>query len=284
MAVVSITPSAGYTMTLRVQLHNVPGTLGRLTTAIGEAGGDIDAVDIVEHRGSILVRDVTVRCRDEAHCEGIVAAIKDVRDVELEAVTDRVFAMHAGGKISIRSRIPLRTRDDLAMAYTPGVGRVSQAIAADPERVWDLTIKRNAVAVLTDGSAVLGLGNIGPEAAMPVMEGKALLFKEFADIDAYPVCVRAGSTDELVQVATAISPGFGGINLEDIAAPACFEVEERLSAALDIPIFHDDQHGTAVVVLASLLNAAQVTGKRIEDMTAWWCWARAPPASPRRSC
>jgi malate dehydrogenase (oxaloacetate-decarboxylating) len=263
----NLTPSAGYTLALRVQLRNVPGTLGRLTTAIGEAGGNIDAVDLVDHRGAVLVREVSVRCRDEAHGESVIAAVKAVPGVELEEVTDRVFSLHDGGKITIASKIPLRTRDDLAMAYTPGVGRVSMAIAHAPERVWDLTIKRNSVAVLTDGTAVLGLGNIGPEAAMPVMEGKALLFKEFADIDAYPICVRAKSTEHLIEVAAAISPGFGGINLEDIAAPACFEVEERLREMLDIPIFHDDQHGTAIVVLAALRNAARVAGKRLEEMS-----------------
>ncbi|MFN8558974.1 MAG: NAD-dependent malic enzyme [Dehalococcoidia bacterium] len=264
--VASITPSAGYTLTLRVQLRNIPGTLGRLATAIGDAGGNIDAVDIVEHHGSSLVRNISVRCRDESHGADVVTAARGVTGVSLEDVTDRVFALHQGGKLTIASRIPLRTRDDLAMAYTPGVGRVSQAIATAPERVYDLTIKRNAVAVLTDGSAVLGLGKIGPEAALPVMEGKAILFKEFAGIDAYPICVRAESAEHIIEVAAAISPGFGGINLEDIAAPACFQVEEKLTELLDIPIFHDDQHGTAIVVLASLLNAASVIGKRLGDM------------------
>ena len=266
MASTFINPSAGYTLTLRVALQNVPGTLGRLTTAIGHVGGDIDAVDIVEHRGSVLVREIAVKCRDEPHGDEIVAAVRQVQGVAIEAVTDRTFELHDGGKIAISSKIPLRTRDDLAMAYTPGVGRVSQAIAEVPDRVWDLTIKRNAVAVLTDGSAVLGLGDIGPEAALPVMEGKALLFKEFAEIDAYPVCVRADSPERLIEVAAAISPGFGGINLEDIAAPACFLVEEQLSAMLDIPVFHDDQHGTAVVVLAALLNAARVVRRPLQEM------------------
>jgi malate dehydrogenase (oxaloacetate-decarboxylating) len=266
MSMAEITPSAGYSLTLRVRLRNVPGTLGRLATALGLAGADIGVVDIIEHRGSEIIRDVTVKCRDEAHADQVVEAARTVADVTVESVTDRIFACHQGGKISVESRIPVATRDDLAIAYTPGVGRVSQAIARDPSRVWDLTIKRNAVAVLTDGSAVLGLGNIGPEAAMPVMEGKAVLFKTFAGIDAYPICVRARSAEHLIEVAMAISPGFGGFNLEDIAAPACFEVEERLSAQLDIPVFHDDQHGTAVVVLAALLNAARVTGRRLADM------------------
>jgi malate dehydrogenase (oxaloacetate-decarboxylating) len=263
---VSINPSAGYTITVRVMIHNVPGMLGRITTAIGGAGGLIDAVDLVEHRGRNIVRDITVKCRDEAHGLEVADAVRDVPQAEVLDVVDRVFEMHLGGKISIRSKFALRSRDDLSMAYTPGVGRVSMAIAESPEKVYDLTIKRNSVAVLTDGSAVLGLGNIGPEAALPVMEGKAMLFKEFANIDAYPVCVKARSIEHLIETAAAIAPGFGGMNLEDIAAPACFEVEERLTELLDIPIFHDDQHGTAVVVLASLLNAARCLGKRFEDM------------------
>jgi len=262
-----ISPSAGYTLTVRVNLQNVPGALGRLTSAIGRAGGDIGAVDLVEHRGKVVVRDITIKCRDEAHGQSIVRAAQRVSGVEVRAVSDRTFDMHLGGKISVTPRFPLKTRDDLSMAYTPGVGRVSRAIADDPDRVWELTIKQNSVAVLTDGTAVLGLGDIGPEAALPVMEGKAMLFKEFADIDAYPICARAATPDELVAVAKAIAPGFGGINLEDIAAPECFEVEERLRAELDIPVFHDDQHGTAVVVLGALLNAARVVGRRLEDMT-----------------
>jgi malate dehydrogenase (oxaloacetate-decarboxylating) len=261
-----IMPSAGYTLTLRVNLENIPGTLGRLTTAIGRAGGDIGAVDLVEHRGNLLVRDITVKCRDEVHGQQIVRAAQRVQGVEVRMVSDRTFELHEGGKISVTPRFPLKTRDDLSMAYTPGVGRISRAIAEEPERVWELTIKANSVAVLTDGSAILGLGNLGPEAALPVMEGKAMLFKEFADIDAYPVCARVAGVEELVTVAKAIAPGFGGINLEDVAAPACFAVEEQLRAELDIPVFHDDQHGTAVVVLAALLNAAATVGKRLSDM------------------
>ncbi|HJR18973.1 MAG TPA: malic enzyme-like NAD(P)-binding protein [Actinomycetota bacterium] len=262
-----ITPSAGYTLTLRVNIENIPGSLGRLTSAIGRAGGDIGAVDLVEHRGKVMVRDITVKCRDEAHGQSIVRAAGRVQGVEVRQVSDRTFDIHASGKISVTPRFPLKTRDDLSMAYTPGVARISRAIADEPNRVWELTIKQNSVAVLTDGTAVLGLGDVGPEAAMPVMEGKAMLFKEFADIDAYPICARVSTPDELIAVAKAISPGFGGINLEDIAAPACFAVEERLRAELDIPVFHDDQHGTAVVVLGALLNAAKVAGRRLEDMT-----------------
>ncbi|MFA5891629.1 MAG: NAD-dependent malic enzyme [Actinomycetota bacterium] len=261
-----LTPSAGYTLTIRVTLQNVPGTLGRLTSAIGRAGGDLGALDLVEHRGKEVVRDLNVKCRDEAHGHQIVRAAQRVHGAEVRAITDRTFAMHDGGKISVVPKYPLKTRDDLSMAYTPGVGRVSLAIADDRERVWELTIKRNSVAVLTNGTAVLGLGDIGPEAAMPVMEGKAMLFKEFADIDAYPICANARTVDEVVAVGKAIAPGFGGINLEDIAAPECFEIERRLREELDIPVFHDDQHGTAVVTLAAMLNAARVVGKRLEDM------------------
>ncbi|MGH2828955.1 MAG: NAD-dependent malic enzyme, partial [Actinomycetota bacterium] len=261
-----ISPSAGYTLRLRVNLNNAPGTLARLMTAIGKAGGDLGAVDLLEHRGGVVVREISVKCRDDAHGRQIVKAAQRVPGVEVRGVTDRTFDIHAGGKISVTPKFPLRSRDDLSMAYTPGVGRVSSAIAEEPDLVYDLTIKGNSVAVLTDGTAVLGLGNLGPEAAMPVMEGKAMLFKEFADIDAYPVCVRTGSVDELVAVGRAVAPGFGGINLEDVAAPACFEVEERLRSELDIPVFHDDQHGTAVVTAAALMNAARVVGRALEDL------------------
>src|ERR1043165_7615788 len=262
----SITPSAGYTLTLRVNLKNLPGTLGRLTTAIGRAGGDLGAVDLVEHRGKIVVRDLTVKCRDEAHSQQIVKAASRVEGVEVRSVSDRTFETHAGGKIAVAPKYPLKTRDDLSMAYTPGVGRISRAIADSPERVWDLTTQQNSVAVLTNGTAVLGLGDIGPEAAMPVMEGKAMLFKEFADIDAYPICLQTQNPEEIISAVKWMSPGFGAVNLEDISAPRCFEIEERLKAELDIPVFHDDQHGTAVVTLAALINACRLTGKRLEDL------------------
>ena len=259
-------PSTGYVLVLRLELTSAPGTLGRVTTAIGEAGGDIGTIDLVGQTGRRVVRELVVTCRNEAHAEQVTDTVAAVEGVRVLDVGDRTFLAHRGGKIAIVSRLPLKSPDDLSVAYTPGVGRVSQAIAAQPELVWDLTIKGNSVAVLTDGTAVLGLGAIGPEAALPVMEGKAMLFKEFADIDAYPICVDARGPDDVVRVATAIAPGFGGINLEDIAAPACFEVEERLRHDLDIPVFHDDQHGTAVVVLAALLNACRVVGKRLEDL------------------
>jgi malate dehydrogenase (oxaloacetate-decarboxylating) len=261
-----IRPSAGYTQTLRCELQQQPGTLGRLTSAIGAAGGNLETLEIVGHRKGIIVRDISVMARDEEHAAHIADAARAVEGVEVTAVTDRIFEQHRGGKISVRSSIRVRTLDDLTMAYTPGVGRVSRAIAEHAELVWDYTMRGNTVAVLTDGSAVLGLGNIGPEAALPVMEGKALLFKEFAGVDAFPICVRASTAEELIAVGRAIAPTFGGINLEDIAAPKCFEVERVLKETLDIPVFHDDQHGTAVVLLAALRNAARVVGKPLDQL------------------
>jgi malate dehydrogenase (oxaloacetate-decarboxylating) len=209
---------------------------------------------------------VSVLATDDAHAQAIVTACEEIDGVEVEHVSDRTFLLHLGGKIAMDSKMPIKTRDDLSMAYTPGVARVCRAIAEDPETVWNLTIKRNTVAVVTDGSAVLGLGDIGPAAAMPVMEGKAQLFKEFGGVDAWPICLDTKDTEQIIATVQAIAPGFGGINLEDIAAPRCFEVERRLRESLDIPVFHDDQHGTAVVVLAAFLNALRVVGKRIEDV------------------
>ena len=263
---VMIHPSAGNTLTLRVSLQRVPGTLGRLTSALGAAGALLDAIDIIEHQGDVIVRQIQVETRGEAHGHEVVAVARAVEGVELLSVSDRVFDRHIGGKIEVTPKFAVLTRDDLSMAYTPGVGRVCTAIAEQPELVWDYTIKKNSVAVLTDGTAVLGLGDIGPEAAMPVMEGKAMLFKQLANVDAYPVCVRTSGVEELVAVGKAIAPGFGGINLEDVAAPVCFEVERRLQEELDIPVFHDDQHGTAIVSLAALYGAAEVVGKKLEDL------------------
>jgi malate dehydrogenase (oxaloacetate-decarboxylating) len=262
----TIHPSAGYTLTLRVSLQRVPGTLGKLTSALGAAGALLDAIDIIEHQGDVIIRQIQVETRGEAHGREVVEAARAVSGVELLSVTDRVFDRHRRGKIEVAAKFPVLTRDDLSMAYTPGVGRVCTAIAEQPELVWDYTIKPNSVAVLTDGTAVLGLGDIGPEAAMPVMEGKAMLFKQLANVDAYPVCVRTSGVEELVAVGKAIAPGFGGINLEDVAAPVCFEVERRLQDELDIPVFHDDQHGTAIVSLAAMYGAAEVVGKRLEDL------------------
>ncbi|HEX5332180.1 MAG TPA: NAD-dependent malic enzyme [Cellulomonas sp.] len=260
------TPSAAYTLTLRVELSSSPGTLGRLTTVLGAAGANIGSVDVVSRGRHTLVRDIQVFCRDEAHGTQVMAAARTVAGTTVASVTDRTFALHQGGKIEITPRFALDAREDLSIAYTPGVGRISSAIAQEPELVWDLTIKRNSVAVLTDGSAVLGLGDLGPCAALPVMEGKAMLFKQFAGIDAYPICANAHTIEELVALGVMIAPGFGGINLEDISAPRCFEVERRLQDLVDIPVFHDDQHGTATVVLAALINSARVIGRRLDDL------------------
>lgn len=260
------TPNASYSLTLRIRIHNRPGKLGEITTAIGIAGGDIEGIDIVSVGKDFLIRDITVNASSEKHDEEILAALADIDGVEVVNVSDRTFLMHLGGKIEITSKMPLKTRSDLSMAYTPGVARVCQAIAKDPEKVFNLTIKKNTVAVISDGTAVLGLGDIGPAAAMPVMEGKAQLFKEFGGVDAFPICLNTKDPHEIVQTIKNISVAFGGINLEDISAPRCFEIEERLKEELDIPVFHDDQHGTAVVVLAALINALKIVGKKMEDI------------------
>jgi len=259
--------SASFSATIRVRLADAPGAFGRLASAIGEAGGSLGAIDLVRVEKGIKIRDVTVDASDSEHLERIVESVRRVEGIEVEHVSDRTFLMHLGGKIEMQSKVPVKTRDDLSMAYTPGVARICQAIAADRELAWNLTSKQNTVAVVSDGTAVLGLGDIGPEAAMPVMEGKALLFKEFGGVDAWPLCLDTKDPDEIVAIVKAIAPGFGGINLEDISAPRCFEIEQRLRAELDIPVFHDDQHGTAIVVLAALLNALRVVGKRIEEIT-----------------
>ncbi len=259
-------PSPGYSLTIRVKLLNRPGSLGRLTTAIGRARGDIGAVDIVSAGHGVLTRDITVNASSVEHGNEIVAAISAVEGIDVIHVSDRTFLMHLGGKIEVTSKVPLKTRADLSMAYTPGVARICEAIHRDPEKAFALTIKKNTVAVVSDGTAVLGLGDIGPAAAMPVMEGKAMLFKEFGGIDAFPVCIDTKDPDEIVRTVKAIAPAFGGINLEDISAPRCFEIESRLRAELDIPVFHDDQHGTAVVVLAALVNALKIVGKRMADL------------------
>ena len=259
-------PSASYSFTLRVKLSNRAGTLGAVTMAIGRLGGDIGAIDIAGVGGGVVFRDITVNAASSPHADQIVAAVRAVEGVEVVNASDRTFLMHLGGKIEVVSKVPLKTRDDLSMAYTPGVARVCEAIHEFPEKAYTLTIKKNTVAVVTDGSAVLGLGNIGPAAALPVMEGKAMLFKEFAGVDAFPICLATQDSDEIIRTVKAIATGFGGINLEDIASPRCFEIEQRLQEELDIPVFHDDQHGTAVVVLAALLNALKIVGKRTEDI------------------
>ena len=244
-----------------------PGSLGRLTSAIGEAGGQIGAIDILVQGEDRTLREITVDCSDREHWDQVVQVVESLEDVNLIEVTDRTFELHRGGKIYTGLKVPLKTRDDLSMAYTPGVARVCNEIAADPDKAFQYTIKKNTVAVVSDGTAVLGLGDIGPEAAMPVMEGKAMLFKEFADVDAFPICLDTKDPDEIVQIVKLIAPTFGGINLEDISSPRCFEIENRLVEELDIPVFHDDQHGTAIVVLAALLNACRLTGRRLDDLT-----------------
>ena len=255
--------SASYGITVRLYAAPSPSVVGELATAVGQAGGLVTAIDVSESRSDRITVDVTCSASNGDHASEIVDAMRAVPGVTVHRVSDRTFLLHLGGKIAVQPKVPLRTRDDMSMAYTPGVGRVALALAERPEDVAKLTVKGNAVAVVTDGSAVLGLGNIGPGAALPVMEGKAALFKRFADIDAWPICLDTQDTDEIVRVVQAIAPGFGGINLEDISAPRCFEVEARLRSSLDIPVFHDDQHGTAIVVLAALTNALRCVSKAL---------------------
>jgi malate dehydrogenase (oxaloacetate-decarboxylating) len=250
---VSATPSAQYRLTIRVKLDDSHGILGRITSTIGEAGGIVDAVDLVEVDAGQSVRDIVVDATDRDHWTRILEAIAAIDGAKVIDTTDRTFLLHVGGKIEQANKHPLKTRDDLSMVYTPGVARVCRAIADDADKAFQYTIKRNTVAVVSDGTAVLGLGDIGPRAAMPVMEGKCCLFKEFAGVDAFPICLDTTDTDEIVRTVKLMAPGFGGINLEDISAPRCFEIEDRLKQELDIPVFHDDQHGTAVVVLAALI-------------------------------
>ena len=261
----SVTPSS-YSITMRLYTEPDFAVVGHVATTIAGAGGIVTAIDVAESRHDRLVVDVTCSAKDSDHSQELVKDVEALEGVEVHKVSDRTFLLHLGGKIEVTSKVPLKTRDDLSMAYTPGVGRVSMALAEHPEDIRKLTIKGNTVAVVTDGSAVLGLGNIGPGAALPVMEGKAALFKRFADIDAWPICLATQDVDEIVKAVEMIAPGFGGINLEDIAAPRCFEVEARLRASLDIPVFHDDQHGTAIVVLAALTNALRVVNKKLADV------------------
>ena len=260
------TPSPGYSITVRVEVPAAGNATAALTTAVSSTGGALTALDVVESQTARMVVDVTCDTSDEAHADLITKAIAEIPGAVVRKVSDRTFLMHLGGKIEVVPKVPLKHRDDLSRAYTPGVARVCLAIAAHPEDARRLTIKRNTVAVVTDGSAVLGLGNIGAAAALPVMEGKAALFKQFGGVDAWPVCLDTQDTDALVEIVRAIAPVYGGINLEDISAPRCFEIEARLRELLDIPVFHDDQHGTAIVVLAALTNALRVVDKRIEDV------------------
>jgi malate dehydrogenase (oxaloacetate-decarboxylating) len=260
--------SAQFSVTVRVELDARSEPLGKLTASIAEAGGALQGVDLVPGAGAEgkRVREFTIDARDQAHWEEILRAIGSTRGARVIDYVDRTLAMHRGGKIEQHNKYPLKTRDDLSMAYTPGVARVCMEIAEDRKKAFDFTIKKNTVAVVSDGSAVLGLGDIGPEAAMPVMEGKAMLFKEFADIDAFPICLDTNDPDKIIEAVRLMAPTFGGINLEDISAPRCFEIEDALKAELDIPVFHDDQHGTAIVTMAALFNALKIVGKPIEDL------------------
>jgi malate dehydrogenase (oxaloacetate-decarboxylating) len=264
----SALPNASYSITLRLHLDaEDQKAVGRVTTTIGELGGAVVAMDFVDTAGEVLVVDVTANARDGDHADELKSAVEEVEGVHVHRSSDRTFLLHLRGKLEVSPTVPLNTRDDLSMAYTPGVARVCRAIADDPEDARRLTIKGNTVAIVTDGSAVLGLGDIGPTASMPVMEGKAVLFKRFAEIDAWPVCLDTQDTDEIVRIVKALAPVYGGINLEDISAPRCFEIEDRLKEELDIPVFHDDQHGTAIVVLGALHNALRLVDKRLEDLT-----------------
>lgn len=263
---VNITPSSSFSVTMRLQLPNQAGMLASVVQAIAEMGGNLGQIQLIEQTLKISLREVTVDAASTEHAEQIVQAVKALPDIRLIEVSDRTFDLHRGGKISVHSKIALGTQGDLAMAYTPGVGRVCKAISAEPEKVYALTIKGNTVAIVTDGSAVLGLGNLGPEAAMPVMEGKAMLFKEFAGLDAFPICLATQDTEEIIQAVKHIAPVFGGVNLEDISAPRCFEIEARLRQELDIPVFHDDQNGTAIVTLAALINALKLLKKDLGEV------------------
>ncbi len=254
-------PSAQYAITMRLEYPHAPGWIARIASVIAEQGGAIGAVDLVRVQRGHSIRDYTVEAPSTAHARRIVDAVRAIDGVTVHSVSDNTFLIHLGGKLEIRSKVPLKTRNDLSMAYTPGVARVCRAIAHDPDTSFNLTIRRNTVAVVSNGTAVLGLGAIGPAAAMPVMEGKAILFKEFAGVDAFPVCIDAVDPDAVIAVCRAIAPTFGAINLEDIRAPECFVIEERLREELDIPVFHDDQHGTAVVILAGLINALELLGR-----------------------
>ncbi|NEQ32900.1 MAG: NAD-dependent malic enzyme, partial [Leptolyngbya sp. SIO4C5] len=265
---VQLTPNSSFSLTLRLKIPNRAGMLARVTQAIAEAGGNLGQLDLIERSRHSVIRDISVDAASTEHAEKITDAIGQLKQhgIEMLNVHDRTFNLHKGGKIHVEGKMPLRNQEDLAMAYTPGVGRICNAIAAKPERVYDLTIKGNTVAIVTDGSAVLGLGNLGPAGALPVMEGKAMLFKAFAGLDAFPICLDTQDTDEIVETVKRIAPVFGGVNLEDISAPRCFEIEARLAQELDIPIFHDDQHGTAIVSLAALFNALKLVNKSLESI------------------
>ena len=261
------TPTPAFSVRIRVRMVNEPGMLGRLAVAIGDVGGNISGLRGFEVKTETLDEDIVVNCRSEAHQDQVRAAVEGIEGIEILEFEDRTFHMHEGGKIEVLGLAPVRDIEDLSMAYTPGVARVCLEIAKNPETAHRYTIKRNTVAIVSDGTAVLGLGDIGPEAAMPVMEGKALLFKHFAGVDAFPICLATTDPDEIVETVLRLGPTFGGINLEDIAAPGAFEIEERLVELMDIPVFHDDQHGTAIVALAALENALKIVGKDMSQVT-----------------
>ncbi len=260
--------SAQYSVTVRVELDARQEPLGKLTASVAEAGGQLVGVDLIPGAGGEgkRVREFTIDAVDQEHWERILRGLGSIRGARVMEYTDRTMQMHRGGKVSVENKYPLKTRDDLSMAYTPGVARVCTAINKDPQLAFEYTIKKNTVAVVSDGTAVLGLGDIGPEAAMPVMEGKAMLFKEFAGVDAFPICLDTKDPDEIVRAVELMAPTFGGINLEDISAPRCFEIEDRLKELINIPVFHDDQHGTAVVTMAALFNALKIIDKPIEEL------------------
>lgn len=263
---VQLTPNSSFSVTIRLQLPNRAGMLAQVTSAIAAVGGNLGQIDLVEQTRQWTKRDLTVDAASSEHAEQITQAVKAIADVKVLEIYDRTFNLHRGGKIRMENKIALKTQGDLAMAYTPGVGRICTEIAQNPQQIYNLTIKQNTVAIVTDGSAVLGLGNLGPGGALPVMEGKAMLFKTFAGVDAFPICLATQDTEEIIKTVKYIAPVFGGINLEDISAPRCFEIEARLRQELDIPVFHDDQHGTAIVTLAALINALKVVNKAIEDV------------------
>ncbi|UVT14477.1 MAG: NAD-dependent malic enzyme [Nitrospira sp.] len=261
-----IGPYSNYRLTVRLELANKPGIFARVAGLLAEEQANLGAVDLVSATKTRMVRDITFDVQSEEHGEKVLARLGKLPDVTVLSASDRIFLLHLGGKIRVASKFPISTRNVLSMVYTPGVGRVAQAIAKDKSKVYTFTSKSNSVAIVSDGSAVLGLGNLGPEAALPVMEGKVMLLRELAGIDAWPICVNTQDPDEIVRIVQGIAPGFGGINLEDISAPRCFEIEKNLKQSLDIPVMHDDQHGTAVVLLAALTNALRVTGKRLEHV------------------
>ncbi|NEP72401.1 MAG: NAD-dependent malic enzyme [Okeania sp. SIO2G4] len=263
---VELTPNPSFSLTIRLETPNRTGMLASVTQAIASEGGNIGHINLLEQSRRITLREITVDAYSTEHSEKIVQAVKALAEIKVVDVYDRTFNLHRGGKIAVQGKMPLKSQSDLSMAYTPGVGRISKAIAEDPEQIYKLTIKQNTVAIVTDGSAVLGLGNLGPGGALPVMEGKAMLFKEFAGVDAFPVCLATQDTDAIIETVKNIAPVFGGVNLEDIAAPRCFEIEAKLRQILDIPVFHDDQHGTAIVSLAALINALKLVKKSIEDI------------------